>query len=289
MFFPIGRSVYNALQVSFRQRSMKIGFLPKASLQLSYSLSRFDSLGSDQDFLPTATDQRNPLRFFGPTSFDRTHQFSFGTVFNLPHGPLLSFIGHFNSPLPGTITMGDQSRAGEIFHTDWTGDGTTGDLLPGQNLGSFMRGVSPGGVSGMISAYNSSHANAITPAGQALIDAGLMTQAQLVALGAVMDTYDPSAAQGIVGNGWLRILDMKFAWPIKAGEHFVIEPSVSAFNVLNFANFAISSSTAVDTTLQPGGAFGTTYAGQANRAGLGSGVFQLGAPRQLEWGLRVTF
>jgi hypothetical protein len=289
MSFPIGRSVYNGLQVSFRQRSMKLGFLPNASIQVSYSLSRFDSLAADQDFLPIATDQRNPLRFFGPSSFDRTHQFSFGTVFNLPHGPLLSFIGHFNSPLPGTITMGNQSRAGEIFHTDWTGDGTMGDPLPGQNLGSFMRGVSPGGVSGMISAYNSSHVNAITPAGQALIDAGLMTQAQLVALGATMDTYDPSAAQGIVGNGWLRILDMKFAWPIKAGEHFVIEPSVSAFNVLNFANFAISSSTAVDTTLQPGGAFGTDYAHQANRSGLGSGVFQLGAPRQLEWGLRVTF
>lgn len=289
MSFPIGRSVYNALQVSFRQRPMKLGFLPRASLQVSYSLSRFDSLAPDQDFLPTSSDQRNPLRFFGPSSFDRTHQFSFGTVFTLPHGPLLSFMGHFNSPLPGTIKMGNQSRAGEIFHTDWTGDGTVGDVLPGQNLGSFMRGVSPGGVSGMISAYNASHVNAITPAGQALIDAGLMTQAQLVALGATMDTYDPTAAQGIVGNGWLKVLDMKFAWPIKAGEHFVIEPSVSAFNVLNFANFAISSSTTVDTNLQPGGAFGTNYAGQANRSGLGSGVFQLGAPRQLEWGLRVTF
>ncbi len=289
MSFPIGRSVYNAMQVSFRQRAMKLGFIPNAMIQISYSLSRFDSMGSDQDFLPGATDQANPTRFFGPSSFDRTHQLSFGTVFTLPHGPQLSFIGHFNSPLPSTIVMGDQGRPGEIFHTDFTGDGTTGDVLPGQNLGSFMRGVSPGDVAGLITAYNQKFAGTITPAGQALVSAGLFTQQQLVALGAVMDTYDPTAAAGIVGNDWLKQLDAKFAWPIKVGERFTITPSVSCFNVLNFANFAISPATLVDATLQPGAAFGTTYAGQANRAGLGSGVFQLGAPRQFEWGLRVAF
>jgi hypothetical protein len=82
----------------------------------------------DQDFLAIATEQANPTRFFGPTSFDRTHQFSFGTIMNMPGNVLVSFIGHFNSPLPTTLVVQDQSRAGEIFHTDFTGDGTVGDI-----------------------------------------------------------------------------------------------------------------------------------------------------------------
>ena len=290
MYFPIGRSVYNALEVSFKQNTNHLGrFIPGASIQISYTLSRFDSLAADQDFLPAATDNDNPLSFFGPASFDRTHQLTFGTVFTMPKGLQVSFIGHFNSPLPSTIVMGDQGRPGEIFHTDVTGDGTTGDILPGTNVGAFMRSVSPSGVSGLISNYDANYAGKITPAGQALITAGLMTQTELVALGAVTDSYDASAAQGIVGNDWLKVFDMKLAWPIKIKEHFTIEPSIAFFNLLNFANFAISPATAVDATLQPGSAFGTTYAGQANRAGLGSGVFQLGAPRQLEYGLRLSF
>lgn len=298
MFFPIGRSVYNALQVSFQQRAMKLGFIPNAMFQIAYSLSRFNSLAADQDFLPGATDQNNPLKYFGPASFDRTHQFSFGTVFTLPKGPQLSFIGHFNSPLPSTITMADLGRPGEIFHTDFTGDGTTGDILPGSNVGSFMRGVGPGGVPGLLTNYDSKFAGTLTPAGQTLVSAGLFTQQQLVALGATMDNYDPAGATGIAGNGWLEELDAKFAWPIKITERFTVTPSVSAFNVLNMANFAISPSTAVTAALQPGPAsnlapgqrvFGSDYAHQANRAGLGSGVFQLGAPRQFEWGLRFSF
>lgn len=290
MYFPIGRSVYNAMQVSFRQRSMKItNWVPSAMIQVSYTLSRFNSLASDQDFLPTATDQVNPTRFFGPASFDRTHQLSFGTVFTMPKALQISFIGHFNSPLPSTILMGDQGRAGEIFSTDWTGDGTTGDVLPGLQYGSFMRSVSPGGVPALITNYNSKYAGKLTPAGQALVAAGLMTPAQLSALGGTMDTYDPNSAAGIVGNDWLKTFDAKFAWPIKVSERFTVTPSLSIFNVLNFANFAISPATTVDAALQPGGSFGTSYAGQANRAGLGSGVFQLGAPRQIEYGLRLSF
>jgi hypothetical protein len=133
MQFPIGRSVYNALQLSLRQRltSNPFGMMPfihGMNLQFSYSLSRFDSMTGDQDFLAIATEQANPTRFFGPTSFDRTHQFSFGTIMNMPGNVLVSFIGHFNSPLPTTLVVQDQSRAGEIFHTDFTGDGTVGDI-----------------------------------------------------------------------------------------------------------------------------------------------------------------
>ena len=291
MLFPVGRSVYNGLLVSLRQRSAHLlSFVPGASFQFSYALSRFDSMASDQDFINTATDIANPTRFIGPASFDRTHQFSFGAIFTLPKALQVSLIGHFNSPLPSTLLLEDQGRPGEIFHTDVTGDGTTGDILPGQNIGTFNRGVSPGGLNGVINAYNSSGAGKITPAGQALISAGLFTQAQLISLGAVTDKIQ-TAPTGEVGNGWLHQLDTKFAFPIKFRERFVLEPSLSIFNVFNFANFAISPSNTLSGILDgsAGSVNGTTYSQQANRAGLGSGVFQLGAPRQIEYGLRFVF
>jgi hypothetical protein len=295
MYFPVGRSVYNALQVSLRQRltSNPFGMMPfihGMNFQLSYNLSRFDSMTQDQDFLNNAIDQANPTRFFGPTSFDRTHQFSFGTILNLPGNVLVSFIGHFNSPLPTTLQSEDLGRAGEIFHTDFTGDGTTGDVIPGTNIGSYGRSISGNGLAQSISSYNSSSANKLTPAGQALVSAGLFTQSQLVALGAVTDTLAAAQTGTLYANDWLKAFDMRFAMPISIRERVKLEPSISIFNVLNFANFAISPDTRVNGILSASSPNGTTYSDMESiRAGLGSGTFSLGAPRQLEYGLRITF
>lgn len=298
MYFPIGRSVYNALQISLRQRltSNPFGMMPfihGMNFQLSYSLSRFDSMTGDQDFLATAIEQANPTHFFGPTSFDRTHQFSFGTIMNLPANVLVSFIGHFNSPLPTTLTAQDQGRAGEIFRTDFTGDGTTGDILPGLNIGSYGRSVSANGLATVINNYNSTTAGKLTPAGQVVVNSGLITQAQMTALGGVADALAPAQSGNLYANDWLRTFDLRFAMPISIKERVKLEPSISIFNVLNFANFAISPDTRVNGILSaasPGTTNGTAYADMdAIRAGLGSGTFSQGAPRQLEYGLRITF
>lgn len=292
MQFSIGRSVYNALQVSYRQRARNLTrLLPSANFTLSYSLSRFSSNAYDQDFVSGApNDNQNPLRYNGPNGMDRTHQFSLGTVFTLPHGPQLSFVGHFNSPLPQDLRLWDQGRSGEIFHTDVTGDGTTGDIVPGTNIGSFMRSVKPGNINDVITTYNNTYAGRLTPAGQTLVNEGLFTQAQLVELGGVMDTI-PVAPAAQVGNGWLRTFDTKLAVPIKIKERFTIEPSMQVFNVFNFANFATNPYTLISGILSGGAgtANGTVYKQQGNRAGLGSGVFQVAAPRQIEWSLRLTF
>ena len=40
--------------------------------------------------------------------------------------------------------------------------------------------------------------------------------------------------------GWLRSVDFRFAWPIKLRERFTLEPSITAFNVFNNANFDTS-------------------------------------------------
>jgi hypothetical protein len=69
------------------------------------------------------------------------------------------------------------------------------------------------------------------------------------------------------------------------------EPSVSLYNLFNFANFNIPGN--VLSGILTGGAGslnGTTYA-DANsvRVGVGTGVFALGAPRTIEFGLKLTF
>ncbi|HET9742604.1 MAG TPA: TonB-dependent receptor [Terriglobales bacterium] len=295
MYFPIGRSVYNALEISVRQRlvSNPIGMMPfihGVNAQFSYTLSRFDSMASDQDFLNTTFDEADPTKFFGPTSFDRTHQFSFGVVTSLPKAVQVSFIGHFNSPLPTTLQVEDQGRPGEIFHDDFNGDGETQDPLPGTNIGSYGRSISANGLAAAINSYNANTAGKILPAGQALIDAGLFTQAQLISLGAVADTLAPAQAGPLYANYWLKSFDLRFSDPISITEHVKIEPSVSVYNLFNFANFALSPGSRVNGILSASNPNGSTYSDlNALRAGLGSGTFSQGAPRQLEYGLKITF
>src|SRR5581483_5736805 len=137
MLFPVGRSVYDGLQLTLRQNVVHpFAGVKTLNLQLSYALSKFqdniagsaalNTLG-DQDFGLPAVDFRNPTRYIGPSSQDRTHQFSFGAIVELPHSylPRLSILGHLDSPLPATLYLPTTGQAGEIFQSDITGDGTT--------------------------------------------------------------------------------------------------------------------------------------------------------------------
>jgi len=291
MLFPVGRSVYNGLQVSLKERVVNpMPGMKNLNLQVSYALSRFKTMAADQDFIELSFDQANATRYFGPASFDRTHQLAFGAVMEISRGPIVSFAAHFNTALPATPILEDQFRAGEIFHTDLTGDGTAGDIITGANIGSFGRDIKVADLNKVINSFNSNFAGKLTPAGQALVDAGLFTQSQLVSLGAVIDTV-ANAPAGQKGLGPLRALDFKLSWPLKIWESLRIEPGVSFYNIFNFANFDASPATRLDGTLsgQPGSINGTTSNDDRLRAGLGSGVFAAGAPRAIEFGLRLTF
>jgi len=307
--FPIGRSVYNALQTSYKQRiANPMNGLTSLDLTIAYTLSRFvGDGGNDQNFSATAWDNNNPGYFTGPSSLDRTDQFKFGLTFNVAHhGPQFSFIGNFETAAPSTLLMniGSQEDEAGIFHTDFTGDGTIGDPLPvsaGQAAGKpgqFDRTVSADGINNAIAVYNSTQAGTLTPAGQALVGAGLFTTAQLQALHAVKN-YVASAPVGQVDNGLFREVSMVFSWPIKITERINIEPSFSAYNMFNLANFGRLSGL-LDNQENPYGANAIGISGTASntvvgpsrdqvRLGLGSGAFTSGAPRQVEWGLRVNF
>jgi Carboxypeptidase regulatory-like domain len=299
---PIGRSVYNALQMKLTQNvTNPLRGVKALNFQISYSLSNFSNTGgaqltgtpadSDQDFVLTAADNNKPGRYYGPALLDRTHQISFGGYADVPGGFRLGLIAHFYSPLSSAIVAPNFGSSAEIFRTDFTGDGSVGDPVPGTHLGQFDRGTNAGSLNALISHYNTTQGNQATPAGNALIQSGLMTLTDLQNLGGVSPLIDPAPA-GQVNYTWLRALDMRLAWRHTFKDRFTIEPSVGFFNLPNFSNFNLPPNTMNGILFGAGNGSinGTTKAdNEAFRVGNGTGVYGLGSQRQIEFGLRFVF
>ena len=179
---------------------------------------------------------------------------------------------------------------GEIFRTDFTGDGTVIDYIPGTKNGSFMRNIGPGGLANVISNYNQTFAGQPTRAGQVLISNGLFTLQDLQTLGGVAPSL-PAPVAGAVGLAWLKDVDLSFGWKYTIKERVTIQPGIGFFNVFNFANFDLPPN--ILSPYLTGGAGnigGTNYLGTQNvRVGAGTGVYGLGAPRVAEFNLKISF
>ena len=298
MLFPIGHSTYNALDISLKQQVKNpMRGVTNLNLQTSYALSRLDSMATDQDFGAGATDFDNYNHYSGPSAEDRTNQFSFGGVFSMVHGLQLSLIVHADSSLPNTLYVppGPQRlpTTAQIFQSDLTGDGTTGDILPGTNIGSFSRSVNPSNINAYITNYNNKYAGQPTPAGQALVTAGLFTTGQLQQLGAVAPQIAPAPA-GQVGMGGLFYADLGVTYIFKIREQLTLQPSLTFYNVTNSQNYD-QYNNILSGTLQAvgapssGSANNTTYGERTTKVTLGSGVYGNGGPRVIEFGLKLTF
>ena len=319
MYFPTGRSRYDAVQLAFRTSS-GLNPLPNVrrfDLAVSYTFSKYrsnvamaDGTGGDYSLLSVAEDYNSPhAGHFGPSGLDRRQFFSLAPSFDLPHGLHLSMIGQFASPLPLSVRIPQLDGggvAGEIYRSDITGDGTVGDLLFRTQIGgSGARKASD--LQTAIRTFNSLFAGQpLAPAAQALytgtqFSGSLMTRDQVAKLGAVLPTLQDIPANPAEST-WLKTVDLRLSWPLRVGERFHIEPSASIFNVLNFANFGGPGrqlSGILDGS--PGSAL--NYAsnnGSCNsniaictarldRIAPGSGVYSLGAPRQFEFGVKFSF
>ena len=302
MLFPIGRSTYNALQVKLTsQKANPVRGMTNANFVVSYAFSRLSAMARDGDFINNGFSFRDTsLR--GPNGLDRRHQFSAGAMMDFKYGASMSFITHWYSPLPSSLFLPSPANGmqGAIFTSDLDGDGSlagntsgqSGDLLAGTGIGSFGRDVGVGGLASLINQWNSSDAGKLTPAGQALVGAGLFTEAQLVALGAVTPAIS-APPQGQEGLGNMFTFDLKLGWKIKplhAWERLTIEPQVSIYNLFNRQNFDSPSQPLSGILNGTAGTLnGTTRGNRSNLVGLGSGVFALGAPRSLEFGFKVVF
>ncbi len=314
---PAGISKYNAVEMKLTyQKNNPFKGLHGLNAQIAYAYSSFKNSGggsatapgaianSDQDFVIPALDNDNPNKYFGPSLLDRPQQFSFGIVGNLPWNFQASFIGHFESSLPVPIIV-PGTGAGTIFQTDFTGDGTTQDPLPGTLNGAFGRSVHASTLNTLLASYNATQGNQPTPAGMTLVNNGLFTVSQLQQLGGVAPcvqgmginspncTLQPAPA-GQVNLGSLRSFDLKLSWAYKLElkSHVIqLQPGVGFYNLFNFCNFDLPPNALTGGLTGSAGTInGTTAAGRVtNRVGAGTGVFNLGAPRAMEFGMRIAF
>jgi hypothetical protein len=319
VLFPDGRSVYSGALVKLVTRlDTPVRWVKTANLQVSYALSRFVSQAQDEDSVNLATDNDNPTRFTGPDALDRKHQISFGGTFDLPFYTKLSMVGHFYSPLPQSLLLPELTNGGEIYASDWLGAGLGSagapEPLPTTQIGQFSHSTNIYNLPAVLSTYNHTYANNLTPAGACLVANNVpggnhfkcpglisgpqvMTSGDMSALGWVMPTVG-SVAPYVIGIPWLKSMDMRASWPIKIKERVTIEPSVSAFNVFNLVN-AFLPGNLPGASLLPGqnGLLAPNVLGGVSsisgfapfRAGFQSGTYAVGAPRVFEFGLRISF
>lgn len=319
MFFPMGRSVYNGLQVSLQsQLRNPMSGLRSASFTVSYALSRFVGQGVDVEGGVVAPDFRNPGPVTGPSGLDRTSILSAGGVLQLPGWAQVSLITHYYTALPVTLQAAGSPFGGNtagIFTSDLDGDGSFlgntqggGDLLPSTNLGALNRSVGLKSLAQRIKNFNQTVAGTLTPAGNVLVQNGLFSTAQLQMLGATIPYLQPQIPNAVATQG-LFTFDTSIAWNVPLHkfwkalpERVVAQPRMAVFNLFNYQNYDPPNQlpngnltmcpvpTAPCSPADTGDSVSSTSRRtRTNRVGLGSGTFALGAPRQLEWGVKVSF
>lgn len=297
---PQGRSGYDALQVLFReQRNHPAPGLRSTNFQVAYSFSRsvsntVNTNVGDQFFSATAFDNDRPTQYIGYSGLDRTHVFSFGGSIVPKYGPQIGVIGHVYSAVPLNLNLPNSSAgsdSGAIFQSDVSGDGTVGDIVPGSNPGDYMRHFNGKTLNQLISRYNEHSAGTLTPAGQALVNAGLFTPLQLYALGGVQQPIAPVPQAVAAENTFFRTVDLNFSYPVRLDrfhEGLSLEPAVAFYNIGNFSNF---NSLPVASGILDGGGVNGPSAGllESQRVQRGSGTADQGGPRTTEFQLRLNF
>ncbi|MDQ2832318.1 MAG: carboxypeptidase regulatory-like domain-containing protein [Acidobacteriota bacterium] len=308
---PVGRSGYDALQAVLRQqKAHPAPGIMSSNLQISYSFSRIVSTANpafnngntgvgDQFFSSPSYDYDNPTQYMGRNGLDHTHEVSFGGSATLKYGPQVGIIGHFYSAAAADLYLDNTGTTGGaaagIFQSDVTGDGTIGDIVPGTNPGAYMHQYKGTNLNNLINQYNATQAGQLTPAGQALVSAGLFSQGQLVALNATQLPIAQAQAHA-PENAFYRTLDVNISYPLRLSrvrEGLSIVPGIAFYNVGNFSNF-VNYTDGTLANVFNGGSSGqlngpNSFSDHSNRLQRGSGTSDIGGPRSAEFQLKLNF
>jgi len=250
-FITGGFTQYRAVQVSLRGSRPSLAIFRDLTYLIGYALSRSES-SSEARNAETITgqairDNRHPNArdYFGPTNLDHTHILSVVSTLRTAGGFHVSSLWSFQTPRSQLVSIpalnlaisGDQS----FFGTNLKGDGGSSGssyetLVPGINAGQLGRSVKTfADLNRVIQAFNQNYAGTLTPYGQALVNAGLFTAAQLHALGAEVPTIPLAPLNN--PNPWHNLLttDLRLDRPIRFRERVQVSPYVDFINLFNHA------------------------------------------------------
>ncbi|HZS06441.1 MAG TPA: hypothetical protein VFD58_16500 [Blastocatellia bacterium] len=296
-----GFSLYQGIQVQLNGRlssgqTDRLRFIKGLNYTISYALARAEATnGSGRtEFINNTINNNSWNSSYGPTGNDRTSILGAGVLMDVPMGFRLSQLWSFRTAPPQNLFVpfvDGFSSSNAMFTTDLNGSGGAGsspqvDLLPGTNIGDFGRSIkSWKELNQVISNFNSGFAGKLTPNGQALVAAGLFTEAQLRSLGATIKPIKLVPES----NPWpfenFFNLDLRISRPIKVTERFEFEPSVDIFNVFNNNSLGLYGGLA--------GNFGDLnfdYSDPADKADLNKNIrLRQKNTRLLQFGLRITF
>ncbi len=307
-----GFSTYSGLQISLNGRfggdnfkALSIGdraLFKGMTYTVGYALAsnKATSGVGRPEFIANTTDNRDRNSDYGPSGLDRRHNLTVSASLDLIGGFRLDQIYRFQTSAPQSLFIPNNRGGSGIFTSDINGDGgvgTTprGDLLPGTNIGDFGRSIgSFEELNDVISAYNASGANQLTPHGQALVAAGIFSEAQLRALGAVTPTIPLVPTGNPFPFKNLFTADFRLTRPIRIWkENWILEPSFSVFNVFNHAALNPYAGLAIpnvgSTTVTNFGALNYNYSSPDDVAALAESRGLRNRRRQMQFGIRFSF
>ncbi len=97
----------------------------------------------------------------------------------------------------------------------------------------------------------------------------------------------------------MKAFDFKLDWVHTFKDRITITPSIGLYNLFNFANFNLppgamtgwltQGSSSINSTIHGYDPASGTVPSDTFRVGAGTGVFGLGSPRAMEFGLKITF
>ena len=301
-----GYSMYNGIQVQLNGRMahdsmsfLSIGdhrLLHGVDYTISYALSRAEATSGSgrQEFITNTTRNNDHFNLdFGPTGNDRTHLFGAGLIIGTIGGFNLNPTIRFQSAPPVTLFVpftDTFNGANFLFTTDINGDGgstaTRGDVLPGTNIGDLGDKIgSWKELNQLIKAFNTANAGHLTPHGQRLLQAGLFSEAQLMALGAFIKPINLVPEN----NPWPFTdrfsADIRVTRPISIKERLKLEPYLEVFNLFNNTPKGTYSGLNHRVFGNLNFPYSTADIGDLNSQVRGL----LQNPRQFQFGFRATF